>query len=91
MKNLEISPGYQNVQELISKGKIILEKGVGTSGVAVEEISLKNNKTLSEAYYLQALGNAGLGNVDEANNLFQRALKEYKNNLWANLYLNNFK
>lgn len=78
-------------QELITKGKLILEKGVGASGVAVEEISLKNNKSLSEAYYLQALGNTGLGNVDEANNLFQKSLKEYKNNLWAKLFLNNFK
>jgi tetratricopeptide (TPR) repeat protein len=78
-------------QELITKGKLILEKGIGTSGIGVEEISLKNNKSLSEAYYLQALGNIGLGNVDEANNLLQKALKEYKNNLWAKLYLNNFK
>ena len=78
-------------QELINKGKLILEKGVGTSGVGVEENSFKNNKFLSEAYYLQALGNTGLGNVDEANNLFHKSLKEYKNNLWANLYLNNFK
>ncbi len=38
---------------------------------------------MSEAYYLQAPGNKGLGNKQLDNELFDRALQFYKNNIWA--------
>jgi tetratricopeptide (TPR) repeat protein len=73
-------------KELIAKGTSILERGEVSSGIGVEDVSLKN-KSLSEAYYLQSLGYKGLGDGAKANNLLQKALQEYKNNLWAKLYL----
>jgi tetratricopeptide (TPR) repeat protein len=73
-------------KKLIDKGTLILEKGEVSSGLGVEDVSLKN-KSLSDAHYLQALGYKGLGDDNKAKNLFQNALKEYKNNLWAKLYL----
>ena len=73
-------------EELIAAGKSISEKGVGSTGIGVEEASVQN-KSLAGAYYLQALGNKGLGKEDEANRLFREALKVYKNHLWAKRYL----
>lgn len=83
-KEEEVTEMYEN---LISEGKTILEKGEKTSGLGVENLSSKDNITLSEAYYLQALGNLGLEKKEEANALFKKALDEYKNNLWAKYYL----
>ncbi|MGI9549588.1 MAG: tetratricopeptide repeat protein, partial [Aurantibacter sp.] len=51
--------------------------------VAVEEASATNKKAISESYYLEALGNMGLGKASEAKKMLQEALKVYKNNLWA--------
>ena len=80
--------GNKILEELIARGKSMFERGVATSGIGVEETS-SQNKTFSDACYLQALGNKGLGNEDKAKNLFQESLKAYKNNLWAKYYLNN--
>lgn len=68
--------------ELIEKGTTLLEKGAGISGIGVGETTA-NKVAMSEAYYLQALGNKGLGNDKLASDLFEKALKAYKNNLWA--------
>ncbi|MDR1919448.1 MAG: DUF5107 domain-containing protein, partial [Tannerellaceae bacterium] len=73
-------------KKLIARGTSILERGEASTGIGVEEVSLKN-KSLSEAYYLQALAYKGLGDEAKANDLLQKALQEYKNNLWAKLYL----
>jgi len=51
--------------------------------VAVEEASATNKKAISESYFLEALGNMGLGNNAKAQELLGAALNEYKNNLWA--------
>jgi tetratricopeptide (TPR) repeat protein len=51
--------------------------------VAVEEASATNKKAISESYYLEALGNMGLGKTEEAKKMLEEALKVYKNNLWA--------
>jgi tetratricopeptide (TPR) repeat protein len=73
-------------ENLITRGKSILERGVAASGIGVEEAA-QQNKYRSSAYYLQALGNKGLGKADEANSLFRKALNDYKNHLWAKHYL----
>lgn len=74
---------------LIEKGKELSERGEAASGIGVEKAASKENKILSEAYYLQALGNLGLGNDEEAKSFFEKAVKEYKNNLWAHYYYTN--
>ena len=73
--------------QLISKGKQLLSKGAANSGVGVEA-SQEDNRTISEAYYLQALGSVGLGNKSEATALFRKALNAYRNNLWASRMMN---
>jgi predicted Zn-dependent protease len=72
---------------LIATGKSILERGVAASGIGVEEAAAQQNKYRSDACYLQALGNKGLGKEDEANGLFRKAIDDYKNHLWAKYYL----
>ena len=71
---------------LIAKGNEQLEKGRAGSGIGIEESSVKGNKSVSEAYYLKALGSAGLNKNDEASNLFNEALEAYQNNLWARVH-----
>lgn len=73
-------------EQLITRGKSVLERGMATSGIGVEETALRN-KSRSNAYYLQALGYKGQGKADEANSLFRKALNDYKNHLWAKHYL----
>ncbi|MGI9543446.1 MAG: tetratricopeptide repeat protein, partial [Cyclobacteriaceae bacterium] len=74
---------------LITQGQDQRKKGTDNILVAVEEASSFNNKAISNSYYLEALGNEGLGNKEESQNLFESALKEYKNNLWAKRMINN--
>ncbi len=76
-------------KNLIVRGQEQMDKGSHNSLVAVEEASSTNHKTISNAYYLQALGNKGLGNNEEAQRLFESALREYNNNLWAKIMMNN--
>ncbi|MEO1009945.1 MAG: DUF5107 domain-containing protein [Bacteroidota bacterium] len=70
-------------QDLISKARQLREKGNSTILVAVEEASATNKKAVSESYFLEALGNLGLGDKNRAQSLLQTAKKEYANHLWA--------
>jgi hypothetical protein len=74
-------------QALIDAGNSRLEKGSGRSGIGVEEGSSKNDKSISDAYYLIALGNLGLKRPTDAKKFFQEALNAYKNNLWATTHM----
>ncbi|MDR1724263.1 MAG: DUF5107 domain-containing protein [Tannerella sp.] len=67
---------------LIDRGKSIIERGTARTGIGVEEASIEN-RSLSQGYFLQALGNIGLGNDAEAKALLGESLKKYANNLWA--------
>jgi len=40
---------------------------------------------MSKAYYLQTLGNKGIGNNKFADELFEKASTTYKNDLWAKI------
>ena len=79
--------GKKMLEELISRGDLMLERGTAVSGIAVEETS-SESKIFSEAYYLKALGYKGLGDENKAKGLLQESLKAYKNNLWTKYYLN---
>ncbi len=70
-------------ESLIKEGKAYREKGRSKTLVAVEEAAVTNHKAISYSYYLEALGNKGLGKSNEAQQLFEKALSVYKNNLWA--------
>ena len=72
-------------KNLIAIGKEQREKGSDNSLIAVEEGSVGNSKAISNSYYLEALGNKGLGQEDEAKKLLETALETYKNNLWAQI------
>jgi tetratricopeptide (TPR) repeat protein len=74
-------------QELITNGNNQLEEGRKGSGIGIEENSILGNKSISEAYFLKALGSLGLKKNDEAKMLFGEALKVYKNNLWARIHM----
>jgi len=74
--------------ELLEKGTSLLEKGAGISGIGVGERT-SQKVSMSEAYYLQALGNKGLGNNKLAAELFEKASVTYKNNLWAKILKSN--
>ncbi|TXG38432.1 DUF5107 domain-containing protein [Seonamhaeicola maritimus] len=71
--------------DLIEKAQAYRENGLDNTLVAVEEASATNNKAYSRSYYLEALGNKGLGNKTEADKLFKLALNEYNNNIWARI------
>ncbi|MDR1335332.1 MAG: DUF5107 domain-containing protein [Tannerella sp.] len=71
---------------LIATGKSRAERGMAASGIGVEETA-QQNRSRANAFYLQALGNLGLGKDAEANSLFRKALNDYKNHLWAKYYL----
>ncbi len=73
---------------LISQGQELREAGADNTLIAVEEGSSRNNKAISQSYFLEALGNRGLGNKEEAHRLFQSALDEYNHNLWAKVMMN---
>jgi tetratricopeptide (TPR) repeat protein len=73
-------------QDLIAQGEMILEKGSGQRGIGVEEASNKNNKSISNAYYFQALGTEGLGEETKMKQHLDASLHSYKNNLWAKYY-----
>ena len=79
----------QLYNDIVKRAKKYRENGIDNTLVAVEEASTTNRKAISMSYYLEALGNMGLGNKEEAKHLLQTAIKEYKNNLWAKVLLNN--
>ncbi len=74
-------------RNLISQGQELREAGADNTLIAVEEGSSRNNKAISQSYFLEALGNQGLGNKEEAQRLFQLALDEYNHILWAKVMM----
>jgi tetratricopeptide (TPR) repeat protein len=74
-------------EELIEEGDNQLERGRIGSGIGVEESSGNSEVSISEAYYLKALGSLGSGNSSEAKELLRTALEFYKNNLWAMVHM----
>jgi len=74
---------------LLEIGDTLLMNGSEGEGIGVEESESGNKRTISEAYYLKALGNFGLGKEEEAKSMLKKSVQVYKNNLWANLYYNN--
>ncbi len=72
-------------QSLINKAKLYREKGTDNTLVAVEEAEVVDNKATSTSYYLEALGNLGLGNTSESQKLFDKSLESYSNNLWSSI------
>ena len=73
---------------MISQGKELRERGADNTLIAVEEGSSRNNKAISQSYFLEALDNQGLENEEEVQRLFQLALDEYNHNLWAKVMMN---
>ncbi|MBU2976135.1 DUF5107 domain-containing protein [Zobellia sp. B3R18] len=76
-------------QSLIEKGSAMRENGTGNTLIAVEEASATNNKFISNSYYLESLGNAGLNNTSESKKKLQKALDIYPNHLWAKVMMQN--
>ncbi len=74
-------------KELNLKGEERLSRGKASLGIGVEETSGNGNESISDGYYLKALGTLGLGNSTEAKTLLEESLKAYKNNLWAKIHL----
>ncbi|MEO9891414.1 DUF5107 domain-containing protein [Aurantibacter sp.] len=75
--------------DLISRAQKQRKDGANNTLIAVEEATATNKKAVSKSYYLEALGNLGLGNNQHAKTLLQSAIKEYKNNLWAKVMASN--
>ncbi len=73
--------------ELIQRGDRQLERGKTGSGIGVEEQTKRANKSISEAYYLKALGSLGFNQKEQARLLLKLALEAYPNNLWAKVQL----
>jgi len=80
----QVAEAKKMFQELIERARLQRNKGTDNTLVAVEEASATNKKAVSNSYYLEALGNMGLGREAEAQKLLNEALKVYKNHLWAN-------
>ena len=72
-------------KNLIERGQQQRTGGDNTTLVAVEEASATNKKAVSQSYLLEAFGNIGLGNTEEAKRLLKSALDTYQNNLWAKI------
>ncbi|MDR1814880.1 MAG: DUF5107 domain-containing protein [Tannerella sp.] len=72
-------------KDLIKRGQGIIERGAAKTGIGVEEASAEN-KSLSNGYYMQALGNKGLGNASEAASNIAEAKKYYQNNVWIKYF-----
>ncbi len=75
-------------KDLIERAQQYRNRGDDNTLVAVEEASATNKKAISNSYYLEALGNMGLGNDEVANELLKESVKTYKNNLWAKVMTN---
>jgi len=82
----EASQAETLYDELIGRGKLWIERGATVSGIGVDEIR-PAREIFSDGYYLQALGNMGLGHEVEAEKLLGKSLKAYPNHLWANALL----
>ena len=75
-------------KDLIKRAQQYRNQGDDNTLVAVEEASATNKKAISNSYYLEALGNMGLGNEAVANKLLKESVKTYNNNLWAKIMMN---
>ena len=74
--------------DLVERAKHQRTLGDSNTLIAVEEASATNKEVMSDSYFLEALGNIGLGDNEQANRLLESALNVYKNNLWAKVMLN---
>ena len=74
-------------ERLITKGKEIREGDSFNSSIGVEQATFGNKKIISNAYYLEALGNLGLENFEKACGLFETSINSYQNNLWAKIMM----
>ncbi|SKB38976.1 Flp pilus assembly protein TadD, contains TPR repeats [Salegentibacter holothuriorum] len=72
---------------LITKGKELREGDSDNRSIGVSQATLGNEKTISYAYYLEALGYRGLKKPEKANDLFKTSIAKYKNNLWAKIMM----
>jgi tetratricopeptide (TPR) repeat protein len=79
----QVDESQQMFRALIERALLQRNKGTNNTLVAVEEASATNNKAISNSYFLEALGNMGLGKHQQAEELLKEALRVYKNNLWA--------
>lgn len=78
----------QHFEKLIAKGKQVIEGDSDNRSIGVSQASLGNDKMISYAYYLEALGYRGLGDSEKANDLLKTSLTTYPNNLWAKVMQN---
>ncbi|WP_373060138.1 DUF5107 domain-containing protein [Zunongwangia sp. H14] len=78
----------QLFNNLINKGKDLRGGETDNRSVGIGQVTFGNNKAASHAYFLEALGNLGLKNVDKANELLKASINAYKNNLWAKVMMN---
>jgi tetratricopeptide (TPR) repeat protein len=77
--------------QLEKKGKALLEEnGIGTGTGVDESNSLANKESISEGYYLQGLARLGKGDPERAGEMFGKAVKTYRNNLWAGYFFHTF-
>lgn len=81
----EIDKAKEILDVLMEEAAQMIKEGETVSGIAVDEAN-SANKTLADAYFLQALGKKGLGREAEAKKLFEQSLGAYKNHLWAKYY-----
>ncbi|WP_286761366.1 DUF5107 domain-containing protein [Salegentibacter sp. UBA1130] len=77
----------QIFENLITKGKKLREGDSDNRSIGVAQATLGNNKTISYAYYLEALGYKGLKNSGKAKQEFKTAINIYPNNLWAKIMM----
>jgi tetratricopeptide (TPR) repeat protein len=70
---------------LIERGQSIIARRSTGPGIGVETASMQS-KMLANGYYLQALGNLGLGNTAKSKELLKETLKLYPNHLWAKYF-----
>jgi tetratricopeptide (TPR) repeat protein len=83
----ELDKANEIFNAIIEHAKDQRKAGLEITLIAVEENSVTTNKALSDSYYLEALGNNGLGNHSHATKLYKMALSEYQNNLWAKILM----
>jgi tetratricopeptide (TPR) repeat protein len=79
----EADKSKEMFKDLVELARLQRDKGTDNTLVAVEEASATDNKSISNSYYLEALGAMGLGQQDEAQALLKEAMEVYKNHLWA--------
>ena len=79
----QVDKSEKMLNELIEIGQDRRNKGTNNTLIAVEEASATNNKAISNSYYLEALGNLGLGKYNTGKELLKKSIETYKNHLWA--------